>query len=84
MGTKHIYPQKVTAIFEKTLDKCDGDWLSYETRLANESGNEEDISVTLEVQDLVNNELTYEWWQTHQPNSLQLLIGEKSKTCNVL
>ena len=79
MSTKHIYPQKVTAIFEKTLDKCDGDWLSYETRLADEWGNEEAVSVTLEVQDLVNKELTSEWWQTHQPNALQLLKGRKAK-----
>lgn len=79
MPTKHIYPQKVIAIFEKSLEKSDGVWLSYETRLADEWGNEEAVSVTLEIQDLANKELTNEWWETHQPNALQILKGKNAK-----
>jgi hypothetical protein len=36
MSTKHIYPQHVTAIFQKQLDGSQVDWLSYETRLADQ------------------------------------------------
>jgi hypothetical protein len=74
-----MYPQKVIALFEKTLDISKNDNLSYEARLADEWGHEEAVSVTLEINDLVNKELHDEWWITHQPNALKLFQNKTAK-----
>ena len=73
-----MYPQKVVALFEKNLEIAGNDWLSYESRLADEWGNEDAISVTLDINDLVLQEFTEEWWFTHQPNAIKLLEGKKA------
>jgi len=78
MSVTHMYPQKVVALFEKNLEVAENDWLSYESMLADEWGNEEAVSVTLDINDLVLKEFTEEWWFTHQPNAIKLLQGKKA------
>jgi len=75
---KHMYPQHVTALFQKALNENNKEWLSYETRLADQWGNEDAISVTLSIDDLIYKEDTSEWWITHQPNAIKLLKGKKA------
>jgi hypothetical protein len=74
-----MYPQKVIALFEKNIDVSKNDCLSYETRLADEWGHEDDVSVTLEINDLINKELVDDWWVTHQPNALKLFQSKTAK-----
>lgn len=76
---KHMYPQHVVAIFEKELSANANDGLSFETRLADEWGNDDATSVCCEINDLIHREDTSEWWLTHQPNAIKLLKGKKLK-----
>lgn len=77
--TKHMYPQHVIAIFGKELSANRNDGLTFETRLADQWGNDDAVSAHLEICDLIFDESVSTNFKSQQTNASKLLTGTKAK-----